>query len=167
MHETRRQLTLFIPGGNDTIEKIRATFNPAQYNLIPAHVTLCREHEINPIEKAIENIRFITRDKPIRIAFNLPGRFDNGKGVFIPAKKENTDFHELRQTVLTGLVEFPPEHLPHITLMHPRNSTCTDFIFEQIINYDLPTELFFDTICLIEQHNGGRWVIIEQFPFVH
>jgi 2'-5' RNA ligase len=166
VQEIRRQLTLFIPDGNETIEKIRATFNPIQYNLIPAHVTLCREHEINPVEKAIENIRFITRDKPIRIAFNPPERFDNGRGVFIPAKKENTDFHELRKTVLKGLVEFPLEYLPHITLMHPRNSTCTGTIFEQIKRYELPTELIFDTISLIEQHNGGRWVIIEQFPLV-
>ncbi len=87
MPEIRRQLTLFISNQNETIEKIRAEFNPEQYKLIAAHVTLCREDEIGPIEKVIENIKCITWRKPILIEFNPPERFENGKGALIPAKK--------------------------------------------------------------------------------
>ena len=166
MHQTRKQLTLFIAGQNEAIEKIRAEFNPEQYNLIAAHVTLCREDEIEPVEKVIQNIRSISWDKPVRIAFNPPERFENGKGVFIPAKTDNPDFYELRKAVLKGLNEFPGKPIPHITLMHPRNSTCTDIIFERIKKYKLPTELFFDKISLIEQHNSGQWMIIEEFPIM-
>ena len=164
MHEIRRQLTLFISDRNETIEKIRSEFNPVQYNLIPAHITLCREDEIGLIEIVIKNIKSIVRDNPIRIEFYPPERFENGKGVLIPAKMKSTEFHELRRIALKGLTEFPREHLPHITLMHPRNSTCTDTIFERIKRYELPTELSFDKISLIEQRNGGRWTIIGQFP---
>jgi 2'-5' RNA ligase len=164
MRTIRRQLTLFISERNKTIEKIRAEFNSIQYNLISAHVTLCREDEIEPVENVIENIKSIARDKPIRIKFDPPERFENGKGVFIPAKRENPEFYELRKTVLKGLNEFPRAHFPHITLMHPRNSTCTDIIFERIKKYKLPTELIFDKISLIEQNSGGQWIIIEQFP---
>jgi 2'-5' RNA ligase len=166
MHQTRRQLTLFIAGQNETIEKIRAEFNPEQYGLISAHVTLCREDEIEPVEKVIENIKSISWGKPVRLEFNPAERFENGKGVFIPAKRDNQDFYELRKAVLNGLNEFPGKPLPHITLMHPRNSTCTDIIFERIKKYKLPSELIFDKISLIEQRNGGKWIIIEEFPIM-
>jgi 2'-5' RNA ligase len=166
MHQSRKQLTLFIAGQNEAIEKIRAEFNPEQYRLISAHVTLCREDEIEQIEKVIENIKSISRGKPVTMAFNPPERFENGKGVYIPAKGENPEFYELRKTVLNGVNEFPRKPLPHITLMHPRNSTCTDVIFDQIKKYELPTELIFDTISLIEQNNGGPWIIIEQFAIM-
>jgi len=166
MYPTRRQLTLFIAEHNKAIEHIRAQFNPIQHNLIAAHLTLCREDEIEPVEKVIENIKSITRAEPLWLEFGPPERFENGKGVFIPVKKSHTAFSEFRKTILKGLNEHPREHLPHITLMHPRNSTCTDTIWEHIQKQELPTELRFDTISLIEQRNGGRWAVIEQFSLV-
>jgi 2'-5' RNA ligase len=166
MYPTRRQLTLFIGEHNETIERIRTQFNPIQFNLVAAHVTLCREDEIEQIEKVIENIKSLAQVEPLRIEFDPPERFENGKGVFIPAKKSNHGFSELRKTILNGLAEHPREHLPHITLLHPRNSTCTDIIWEHIQKQELPTELFFDKISLIEQHNGGPWTVIAQFSLV-
>jgi len=166
MYPIRRQLTLFIAEQNETIEQIRIQFNPAQYNLIAAHITLCREDEIEPIEKVIENIKSITKAEPLRLEFDPPERFENGRGVLIPAKKTSNIFSDLRKTILNGLNEHPREHLPHITLIHPRNATCTDMIWQQIQKQDLPTELLFDTISLIEQHNGGRWATIEQFSII-
>ena len=145
------------------IEKIRAEYNPIQFNRIAAHVTLCREDEMESIEKVIENIKSLTTGNPLRIEFDPLERFGNGKGLLIPAKKGSSEFHELRKSILKGLIEFPADHHPHITLMHPRNSTCTDQIFNQIVKYKLPTELFFDTISLIEESNDGSWEIINQF----
>ena len=147
------------------IEKIRAEFNPIQFNLIPAHVTLCRENEIKSIEKVIENIKSLSIDNPLRIEFDKVERFDNSKGLLIPAKKGNDEFIELRKSILKGLIEFPEDHHPHITLMHPRNSTCTDEIFNQILKYNLPTELSFNKISLIEEGNDGKWKIKNHFPF--
>ncbi|WP_205945593.1 2'-5' RNA ligase family protein [Pedobacter frigiditerrae] len=151
----RRQLTLFVE--NQTIEEIRAKFNQIQHAIIPAHVTLCREDELEDLEKIIANIKALLIDKPIKISFNEVIRFDDGKGVLIPANEENIDFHNLRNLILI----YPRKHLPHITLIHPRNSTCTDSIFEEIKSSQLPTTLFFNKIILIDKKmvgNGKFWM---------
>ncbi|GAA4308398.1 hypothetical protein GCM10023149_02310 [Mucilaginibacter gynuensis] len=163
MRETRRQLTLFITEGKETIELIRAKFNPAQHDLIAAHVTLCRENEIGLLDKVIQNIRPVNIHKPLIIKFESPVRFADGKGVLIPAIERNDEFYNLRKVVLKGIYADPYQQHPHITLMHPRNSTCTDEIFEQIIQYELPVQLNFDAISLIEQKDGGKWTILKQF----
>ncbi|TKC12541.1 2'-5' RNA ligase family protein [Pedobacter polaris] len=165
MEEIRRQLTLFIE--NETIEKVRVKFNPAQHALISAHVTLCREDELEDLDTIIANIKSLKINKPIRIIFNDVERFENGKGALIPACKEGTPlvnhandhFHNLRDAILIS----PRKHLPHITLMHPRNSTCTDSIFEEIKSFKLPATLFFNKISLIEQKSGGKWKVLDEF----
>ena len=56
MNVVRRQLTLFLTEQNQIIEEIRATYNPKQFELIKAHVTLCREDEIEDnLEEIIRN----------------------------------------------------------------------------------------------------------------
>ncbi|HNM25996.1 MAG TPA: hypothetical protein PKL15_11220, partial [Saprospiraceae bacterium] len=50
----------------------------------------------------------------------------------------------------------------HITLMHPRNSTCTDAIFEEIKVLDFPRELVFGSICLIEQEGEHVWKVLQE-----
>lgn len=163
MPQTRRQLTLFISEPNGAVEKIRAAFNPVQFKLIPAHITLRREDEIEPLEPVIGNLRFTRLSEPLRIEFGPVERFGDGKGVLLPGKAENPGFDELRKALLNGIIAFPRKHHPHITLMHPRNSTCTDEIFEGIKGYNLPAVLSFDTICLIEQEEGGPWRVLEKF----
>lgn len=164
MKYSRRQLTLFLRDQNDTIEKIRAEFNPIQQQLIAAHVTLCREDEIEPLALVLQNIKAMLLNQAISIEFNPVERFENGKGVLLPAKSNNNDFHELRKKVLNGVNDKPRIHSPHLTLMHPRNSTCTDEIFSKIQHYELPTVLYFDQISLIEQKNNEKWIVIDQFP---
>ncbi len=159
----RRQLTLFVQDNNGTIEKIRKKFNPVQYELIPAHVTLCREDEIELIEKVVQNIKSLRLDNQVKLIFDPVDRFQDGKGVLIPAKIENNEFHDLRRRILKGINDSPRQHRPHITLMHPRNSTCTDNIFNQIKQYTFPTEISFNKISVIEQKNGGPWTILEEF----
>ncbi len=165
MQKTRRQLTLFLSPSNEIIEVIRAKYNPVQFKLIPAHVTLCREDEIEPIEPTIQRLESIRLPKPLRIEFKAVQRFAEGKGVFIPAKNKNVAFDELRKAVL-GPKKLKKEQFPHITLMHPRNSTCTDQIFKEIQVEDLPTELFFKKISLIEQLDGGKWNVIREFDIL-
>ena len=81
----RRQLTLFVnPKDAEPIEKIRQEFNPKQFGLIKSHVTLCREDEIQNLEQLISNLLFLSQTE-IVIKFGKAARFDNGKGVFLPA----------------------------------------------------------------------------------
>ncbi|MDX2190966.1 MAG: 2'-5' RNA ligase family protein [Bacteroidota bacterium] len=163
VNTTRRQLTLFVEQEDAVIiEKVRAKFNPRQSELIKCHVTLCREDEIEDIETVLTNILNLTQTE-IVIKFGKAIRFDNGKGVLIPSKPNNNDFQELRRQILNGLFDNPRLQEAHITLMHPRNSTCTDDIYEEICNLNFPTELIFRKIALIEQMNGGQWETLQTF----
>lgn len=159
----RRQLTLFVhPNDAQIIEQVRQEFNPRQFALIKSHVTLCSENEIENLEQVLSNILSLSQ-KEIVIQFGKATRFDNGKGLLLPAILDNIEFHELRKHVLFGLNDNPRKHEPHITLMHPRNSTCTDIIFHHIEQLSFPKQLSFRKICLIEQENGGIWNILQEF----
>jgi len=160
---TRQQLTLFVDKKDAIeIEIIRKKFNPRQQQLIDSHVTLCREDEIANIDKVLENLQNLDTP-PITIQFGQATRFDNNKGVLLPASDDNEQFHQLRKKILTALNIPIRRHEPHITLMHPRNSDCTDETFEEIKSVSLPTSLKFDTVSLIEQIDGGQWQIINRF----
>lgn len=126
-------------------------------------MTLCREDEIIQIDRLIKNIELIKFGGPLKITFDKVDRFEGGKGVWLPSSTENKQFHELRREILKGLSDTPRQHRPHLTLMHPRNSTCTDKIFDQIKEYELPTVLLFDKISLVEQNDGGPWTTISEY----
>ncbi len=161
----RRQLTLFVNQKDaKTIEQVRQKFNPRQFELIKSHVTLCREDEIQNLAQVITNLSLLTQSE-IVIEFGKVTRFDNGKGLLLPATTNNTAFQELRKQVLVGLTDNPRKQEPHITLMHPRNSTCTDNIFGQIEKVSFPTKLKFERISLIEQEIGGQWRVLQEFEF--
>lgn len=159
----RRQLTLFVdPKDAQIIELIRQEFNPRQFMLIKSHVTLCREDEIENLEQVISNLHSLTQ-KEIVTEFGKATRFDNDKGLLLPAITDNIDFQDLRRQILIGLNDNPRKHEAHITLMHPRNSTCTDVIFHHIERLSLPKQLSFKKISLIEQEDGEKWNILQEF----
>jgi 2'-5' RNA ligase len=161
----RRQLTLFVEQKDaETIEQVRQKFNPGQFELIKSHVTLCREDEIQDLEQVIANLLFLTQPDII-IEFGAVTMFNNKKGVLLPAKTDNIEFQKLRRKILLGINDNPRVQEPHITLMHPGNSTCTDNIFGQIEKIGFPTRLKFKRISLIEQKGGGQWHILQEFEF--
>ena len=163
MNKKRQQLTLFADEKDMlVIEAIRNQFNPEQAALIKAHVTLCREDEIVPIEKVLKNLESLN-EPIVSIDFGEMIRFSEGKGILLPAIGSTKSFHQLRNAVLAGLVEHPRLHEPHITLMHPRNSTCTNTIFNQVKAYRFPATIEFKTVSLIEQEEGKAWVLLREF----
>lgn len=159
----RRQLTLFLDEGDaGNIEKIRADFNPRQSALIKSHVTLCREDEIENLGKVMGNLANL-QYAPIAIDFGPPKRFAEGKGVLMPATGSLRAFDALRKGILLGTTDDPKKHEPHITLVHPRNSTCTDAVFREIARMDLPGRLTFRKISLIEQEDDRPWRVLGEF----
>ena len=144
------------------IESIRSRFNPLQQQLIDCHVTLCREDEIADLEKVLKNLQ---RNKlnAITIQFGPAIRFENGKGVLLPFDGDYYTFQELRLNILEGTTSSIRRHEPHITLMHPKNATCTDEVFEIIQQTIFPQVFRFTEVSLIEQINGGVWKIIQTF----
>lgn len=160
---TRIQLTLFVGEPQaQPIEAVREQYNPEQFRLIKSHVTLCREDELQDLEKIVQNL---TQNQlpGITISFGRPIRFSASKGVLLPASDDDTAFHALRAKVLAGHINLPRKQEAHITLMHPRNSTCTDAVFKEISGYRFPDTIRFDTISLIEQKNGGPWRTLQTF----
>lgn len=131
-----------------------------QQQLIASHITLCREDELELLEMIIAHLQQL-RLAPITVQFGAVTPFDNGKGIMLPALGENTAFHELRKAVLQPIIATPRLHEPHLTLMHPRNATCTDEIFEVIQSTNLPRQLTFTVISLIQQCNGGKWQALK------
>lgn len=159
----RKQLTLFVdPTDAETIELVRQEFNPVQFELIKSHVTLCREDEIQNLEQVLSNLHSLALEELV-IEFGKVKRFDNGKGLLLPATTGNTGFQELRRQVLSGSNGHPGKQEAHITLMHPRNSTCTDAIFHKVERVSLPKQLKFERISLIEQEDGGKWKTLKEF----
>lgn len=159
----RRQLTLFVDSKDaEAIEQVRQKFNPRQFELIKSHVTLCREDEIENLEHVILNLLSLTETELV-VEFGAAKKFDNGKGILLPAKTDKIEFQELRRKILRGINDNPRVHEPHITLMHPRNSICTDNIFGQIEKTELPTKINFRRISLIEQKDTGPWNILQEF----
>lgn len=163
MQQVRHQLTLFVQQQDATaVEAIRSQYNPAQQQLIASHVTLCREDELMPLNVIVAHLQQL-RIAPITIQFGVVKRFDGSKGVLLPATGENTAFHQLRQAVLQPMNTTPRCHEPHLTLIHPRNATCTDAIFEAIQATPLPQQLTFTAVSLIKQIDGGKWQVLQQF----
>ncbi len=163
MCKKRKQLTLFInESESKAIETTREIFNPKQYAIIKSHVTLGREDELEPLEKIIQNLKKLNL-KYLTIDLGDVARFSNGKGVIITAIGKNEQYYKLRKLILDSTVEIPKKPEPHITLMHPANSTCTDEIFEQIKKCTYPKKVLFSKISLIEQEIGMKWTILEEF----
>lgn len=162
MGNIRRQLTLFANDETNIIELVRAKYNPVQYQLIAAHVTLCREHEMESIDDLSTRLGSIALEKPLSIKFGSIATFADGHGLFLPSCKENESFFALRKSILRDTINVDNAK-PHLTLMHPRNSTCTEEIFDQLKKIQFPDELFFDKISLIEQQDGKKWKILDEF----
>jgi len=159
----RQQLTLFLDKNQSAdIEEIRKKYNPIQHDLIDSHITFCREDELldlTTIRNNLQNLKF----EPLKLHFGQPQRFYDGKGVLLPVLGDVELFQFLRKNILKGVIENPKEHAPHLTLMHPRNSICTDAIFQEIRKISFLTPHVFYKISLIQQFNMGKWEVLEEF----
>lgn len=162
---SRQQLTLFTnPTEAETIECIRKTFNPIQFHLIQSHVTLCREHELTHYTSLLLERLHQLRFPAFTLKLLAPIRFANKQGVYIPFA-DTEAFFNLREILLNGLPFSSKDQEPHLTLLHPRNATCTDTIYETILNTQLPEYLTFNRVHLIEQKNGHPWHRLSTFEF--
>ena len=103
----------------------------------------------------------------ITINFGNVARFFPDKGVLMPGVGENLAFYNLRKSVLNGNVEKNEKFAPHITLMHPRNSICSDMEFAQIQKFVLRNAIQFRKVSLMVREAIGKWQVIREFEIVH
>ncbi len=159
----RKQLTLFLNElDSKSIESIRRRFNPIQFELIKSHITLCREDEIENLSHIQRNLENLEMQK-FEMQTNGLKRFSDEKGVLISVIDKKQQFQELRELVLRNENSNPRKHNAHITLMHPRNSTCDDMKFKEIQKSELPKKLRISKISLIEQEIGKEWKILKEY----
>lgn len=152
---TRRQATLFLRGRR-VIEDVRARFNPEQSRLIDAHVTLCREDEVDDWPRLAARLR---GRPPVGVTLEFGEPVRQGDMLFLPCSGSTSAFDEVRANLLGHRVR---KHEPHITLIHPRSGKCTDEIFEMARSLIKPFSHTFDEVSLIEQTAGGIWRSFER-----
>ena len=56
---------------------------------------------------------------------------------------------------------------PHITLVHPRNGTCTPEAIQAAAMLPFPASVTFSGCALIKQEDGKAWETIREFIFLH
>lgn len=157
----RRQVTLYVPPPvKARIDAIRERYNPAQHALIAAHVTLCRDEDDIDWE-ALERRAEWMSPFEVRLRFGAPVKEENL--VYLPVVGSTAAFDALRCEVL----EDPHcrRQEPHITLVHPRNGTCTDKAFAELhALFETGLEVTFEQFTLIRQIDGGPWENRRSFP---
>jgi 2'-5' RNA ligase len=147
---TRKQASLYLTDVPH-IEAMRWKFNSQQAQLIPAHVTLCREDEVDDWDLLRERVEAI-KDFELTLNFGEPAREENF--VYLPIIDGEDRFHELRRLLLK---REPRRSTPHVTIIHPRNGTCDDASFDEISRELTPFQFTFREIQLIQQFAGEGW----------
>lgn len=155
----RRQASLYLDDV-PVVEDLRLRFNPAQAVLIPAHITLCREDEVSHWFAFEDRVRSVL---PIAVTLKFGPPVRDGDLVYLPAVGSTQSFDRLRHDLLELVGKSPRKHLPHITIIHPRNGFCTDEIYAQIADCVTPFTATFHEISLIEQNDGGVWNCLKRF----
>ncbi len=151
-----------MPGPDgEQLESVRRALDPLQAILIPAHVTLCREDEIDQLSiSEIERRLASSTVQPITLSFGRPLTFE-GHGVLLPCVAGEPAFHELRTHVL-GTTAIS-RRAPHITLAHPRNPSSPRSSLARAMELPDNRSFTFATIALIEQTGVAPWRVLQQF----
>jgi len=157
----RLQLSLYVaePAARE-LEGLRALLDPLQHALIPAHVTLARDGDIDMRSGSDWRERVASlREAAPRLRFGPPEAFHE-HGILLRCTEGTERFHALRVRLL-GPTALPL--VPHITLAHPRNPRAPGNSLAAA-SERLPSELElrFDSLNLIEQRDGGPWHVLAR-----
>jgi 2'-5' RNA ligase superfamily len=156
----RQQLTLFVPQAYSAeLEAVRRVVDPVQHWLIAAHVTLCREDELESSlgwRARLETMSFPS----LRLCFDGVEAF-MGHGLLLTCVGDLAPYSALREAVLGTLALRRPQ--PHLTLAHPRNPRAESNLPGATAALR-PQVITFSTISLIEQLDGQPWVVLQHYP---
>ncbi len=152
----RTQWTLFVPSPHrERLDAIRAQLDPVQHALIGAHVTLCREDEIEGIDVDVLRALLCTfAATELRLWFGDPVRF-GGHGVLLPCVEGHEQFHRLRQHVLGDASARRQE--AHVTLAHPRNPHAEGNRDDVVAGLRCARVIHFAHVARIEQDGSAPW----------
>ncbi len=158
---SRRQATLFLRAtASAKVEGLRARFNAVQHGLIRAHVTLLREDEVRDWDVVASRLN-ARGPTLVSLSFGAPVR--DRDLVYLPTAGSTESFDRLRAELLAEGFGPIRAHAPHITLVHPRNATCSDAEFDAICRIYEPFSATFDAVTFIEQTAGEPWKELAAF----
>ena len=161
----RVQLTLFVPRPDAVVlEAVRKAVDPVQFGLIAAHVTLCREDELERLSPAVLQQRLESLDAgPIRLTFGSPQRFSS-HGILLPCSGGEEHFRELRIAVLGSSAI--RRQVPHLTLAHPRNPLAPGNSLDGAAALAAGVEITFADVSRIRQKDGAPWQLLQRYRLV-
>jgi len=157
----RRQLSLFVAEPESAeLDALRARADPVQHALIPAHVTLVRDEDVDDWSAVRARLEALA---PLRLELELgPPRPMEGGGAFLPVVGPSAAFDELRARLLLGQRGEARAQTPHLTLLHPRNRARWGLTLEQVCAQRTPARVAFDHVVMIEQVAGAPWRIVAR-----
>lgn len=162
---SRRQVSLFVPEPERAaFDAVRRRFDPAQHALIPAHVTLVREDEVDDWTELARRLRAALPFE-VRLRFGSVVR-PGPNSVLLRCAGLRDAFEGLRHRLLARPGHEPRNLAPHLTLVHPRAATCDDEALAAIAAVELPVEVALTEARIIEQTHGGPWRTVERFGAV-
>lgn len=159
----RTQLTLFVPPceAADELEVLRRWLDPVQFGLIAAHITLCREDEIEGFDPALIRQRLATAT-PLTLKFGAAETF-SGHGILLPCIEGEEAFMALRQRILA--TREIRRQAPHITLAHPRNPRAPGNEPTSAAKLGAHRSISFTSVCRIQQAGpSDPWTVRDRFP---
>ena len=160
---TRIQLTLFLSSAAaERVEAVRQVLDPVQFSLIPAHVTLCREDELEGLSPALLQQRLkVSGIGALSLIFGAAEHFST-HGVLLPCISGEEEFRALREAVLGK--DAIRLQLPHITLAHPRNPKAPGNNLTAAAALGSGLEVGFASVCRIQQDGTAPWQLLQRFP---
>jgi hypothetical protein len=160
------------------LDALRATLDPVQHRLIPAHVTLCREDELEALAPgatadALASAVALRLADPtasraqhtLNLVFGTAESFD-GHGILLPCIEGDAAFHALRAEILVPSIARAALRRPaaHLTLAHPRNPRAPGNSLAEARRLVSPLRLTFGDLHLIEQVGSNPWTVRATFP---
>jgi hypothetical protein len=171
----RRQLSVFAPEPMRTaLDALRATLDPVQHRLIPAHVTLCREDELEVLtpdanaDAVAAAVALRLTEPPasraLTLVFGTAESFDE-HGILLPCVDGESAFHALRAEILTPAIAPDALRRPaaHLTLAHPRNPRAPGNSLAVAQRTVSPLRLTFGEVHLIERVGSAPWTVQATF----
>lgn len=151
---------MYIPPEQaSVIETARSAVDPIQHQLIPAHVTLCRDNELSNFAE-IEDRLLVNPYRSVDLTFGKPEVF-HGHGIIMECISDLGTFKALREFLLGPNCK--NVQLPHLTLAHPRNSRAEGNSLENTDLIPTPLHAVLDRIVLIEQEGDSQWRVLREY----
>lgn len=159
----RTQVTLFVPPPHaGPLDALRGVLDPVQAVLIAAHVTLCRDDEVDGLDPvALSRAVAAWPHGHLQLEFGPPRRF-GGHGVMLPCVGGNAWFQALRCWVLQDAGA--RVHDPHLTLAHPRNPRSADNTDDAMACCPHALSVTFGIVSLVEQDASAPWRTCREAP---